>query len=159
MTVTLADVAAQNGPLSRKVLQYSAIMKQLVDKAKQHGFTERDWTTAMQDLVDFDHFQRIGNNLEVQTWPEYTRLLTAWAATAQWENTFKRITEVPGRVYLELEERSVLPNGQHTTVNSVSVYEFNAAGKLHHLDIYLQHLPFDPTAIADFEAGGRAHQN
>jgi hypothetical protein len=31
-----------------------------------------------------------------------------------------------------------LPDQRRTVVNSVSVYEFNKANKLRHLDIYLQ---------------------
>ena len=49
-------------------------------------------------------------------------------------------------VILELEERSRV--GEHTsTVNSVSIYEFNAAGKLRHLDIYLQMPPMDKSMM------------
>jgi hypothetical protein len=32
-------------------------------------------------------------------------------------------------------------NGETTIVNSVSVYEFDSAGKLRHLDVYLQMAP------------------
>ena len=68
---------------------------------------------------------------------EYVGFLTGWATSAEWEGSFKRITEAPGLVFLELEERSRY--GEMTSVvNSVSVYEFDEDGKIVHLDIYLQ---------------------
>ena len=41
--------------------------------------------------------------------------------------------------FLELTEHNTPRGGQESVVNSMSVYEYDAAGKLVHLDIYLQH--------------------
>ena len=49
----------------------------------------------------------------------------------------ERESRVDGESFLELEERSKTGE-RSSTVNSLSVYEFNEAGKLRHLDIYLQ---------------------
>ena len=53
------------------------------------------------------------------------------------DTVLRRISELPGLVYLELEERHTRPGGV-AVVNSLSVYEFNADGKIKHLDVYLQ---------------------
>jgi len=70
-------------------------------------------------------------------WSDYVNFLTNWATSSEWECSFKRITERPDLVFLELEERSKT-GGYSSIVNSVSVYEFNRAGKIRHVDIYLQ---------------------
>jgi hypothetical protein len=70
-------------------------------------------------------------------WQDYITFLTSWAMGSEWECSFKRITEAGNVVFLELEER--LKMGDFSSaVNSLSVYEFNDAGKIQHLDIYLQ---------------------
>jgi hypothetical protein len=122
-------------PLARKVLEYSQIMKQLVDKAKEPGFNKDSWA-PLAELIALDEFERVGCWLEVQRWPEYVEFLTQWAMHSQWECSFRRVTEKDGVVFLELEERSVV--GEHkSAVFSCTVYEFNDAGKLKHLDIVL----------------------
>lgn len=136
------EVVADHSGLARKVLEYSLIMKQKVDEAKQPGFSVDSWA-PLAALVDVENFERIGNFKEVMTWPQYVEFLTKWAQGSDWEGSFKRITEHDNVVLLELEERSRV--GEHTSVvNSMSVYEFDAAGKLRHLDIYLQMPPMDP---------------
>ena len=128
-------VGSQTG-LARKVLEYGLVMKRLVDEAKHPGFTDASWA-PLAELVAVDEFERVGNFLEVMRWPDYVTFLTKWAKSSTWECSFKRISEKQGVVFLELEERS--KTGAHSSVvNSMSVYEFNDAGKLRHLDIYLQ---------------------
>lgn len=135
----IRDVAGSYSGLSRKVLDYSLIMKRLVDAAKQPGFSVESWA-PLAELVATDEFERVGNFKEVMTWPEYTQFLTRWAMGSEWEGSFKRITEHGDVVFLELEERSRV--GEHrSVVNSLTVYEFNDAAKLRHLDIYLQMEP------------------
>jgi hypothetical protein len=137
MGITADEIrTAAQGPLSRIVLDYSVIMKRLVDEAKTPGFTVDSWA-PLGALVAVDDFVRVGAFKEVVSWKQYIAILTQWAVTAEWDCTFKRITEAPGRVYLELEERSGSGEGLDV-VNSMSVYEFNADNKLVHLDIYLQ---------------------
>jgi hypothetical protein len=132
----VTDVVGDYAGLSRTVLDYSLLMKRLVDEAKQPGFSAASWA-PLADLVAVDEFERIGNFKEVMRWPEYVEALTKWAVSSEWECSFKRITEKANLVFLELEERSKV-GGYGGVVNSVSVYEFNPAGKLRHLDIYLQ---------------------
>jgi hypothetical protein len=131
--------------LSRKVLDYSLVMKRLVDEAKRPGFSVDSWA-PLTEMVAVDDFERVGNFKEVMRWPEYVGFLTKWAAGADWECSFRRITEHDRVVWLELEERSRV-GGHVSVVNSMSVYEFDAAGKLRRLDIYLQAEPIDPDML------------
>jgi len=133
------DVIDGYNGVSRKVLDYSLIMKRMVDDAKQPGFCLESWQplNELAALVDVDGFERVGNFKEVMNWQEYTNFLINWAPTADWECSFKRITERGNVVILELEERTAAES-YSSVVNSLSVYEFNEAGKIEHLDIYLQ---------------------
>lgn len=145
----IEDVIDQYSGLSRKVLEYSRLMKRMVDEAKQPGFSESSWA-PLAAHVDTARFERVGNFKEVMNWQEYVAFLTPWAMHCGWECSFKRVTEAPGLVILELEERSEA-GGVTSTVNSVSVYEFDDAGKLVHLDIYLQMPMPDPEMLKSYE--------
>jgi hypothetical protein len=130
--------------LSRTVLDYSAIIKRLIDQAKQPGFSIESWA-PLAALVDTDRFVRVGNFKEVMDWQDYIGFLTNWAPNAEWECSFKRITENGDTVLLELEERTDA-GGFKSAVNSLSVYEFGPDGKIHHVDIYLQ-MPMPDSAM------------
>jgi len=132
----VGEVVDDYSGLSRKVLDYSLIMKRLVDRAKEPGFSVESWA-PLAELVAVDGFERVGNFKEVMDWDQYVSFLTSWAPSADWKCSFKRITEAPNLVFLELEERSTVGDIS-SAINSVSVYEFNGAGKVRHLDIYLQ---------------------
>lgn len=118
------------------VLLYTQTVKRLADAAKRPGFTADDWA-PLAALVDAGKFERVGNFKEVMNWPEYVGFLSNWAPSSQWEASFKRVSEVDGVVFLELEERSQV--GEFTSVvNSLSVYEFADDGKISRIDLYLQ---------------------
>lgn len=130
------EVLDDHAGLSRKALEYSLMMKRLVDSAKRPGFSARCWA-PLADWVAIEEFERVGNFKEVMNWQEYVNFLTRWAPSADWECSFKRVTEKADVVFLELEERSRTGN-LTSVVNSLSVYEFNRDGKIRHMDIYLQ---------------------
>jgi hypothetical protein len=150
-TYTDKAAAMAAGGNVRSVLEYSEVMKQLVDAAKQPGFTEASWA-PLAAMVDVENFVRVGCFKEVVDWKQYAAILTQWATSSQWECSFKRVTEDAGRVFLELEERSQVGDSRDV-VNSLTVYEFNAAGKLQHLDIYLQRA-MDQTSTGGWEQAG-----
>jgi len=132
----VSEIVGDYAGLSRKVLEYSLIMKRLVGEAKQPRFSVASWA-PLAELVAVDEFERVGNFKEVMNWQDYVSFLTNWAVSSEWDCSFKRITESRGVVFLELEERS--KTGDYSSVvNSVSVYEFTDAGKIRHIDIYLQ---------------------
>lgn len=130
------EIIDQYTGLCRTVLDYSVIVKQIVDSAKKAGFTADSWA-PLAALVDTDRFERVGNFKEVMDWPAYIGFLTDWAPTAEWECSFKRVTEKGGLVFLELEERTSSA-GFNSVVNSLSVYQFDEAGRITHVDVYLQ---------------------
>lgn len=130
------EIIELHSGLSHKVLKYSQLMKHLVDAAKKPGFSVESWN-PLKELIAIDEFERVGNFKEVMRWEDYINFLTGWATTSDWECSFKRVTEVENVVFLELEERSKIGNFK-SVVNSLSVYEFNSAGKIYHIDVYLQ---------------------
>ncbi|TDC71821.1 hypothetical protein E1200_01015 [Actinomadura sp. GC306] len=132
----IGDVIDDYTGNSRAVLEYASTTKRVVDGAKRPGFSAADWA-PLAALVAVGEFERVGNFKEVMTWDEYVDFLTGWAPSAEWECSFKRLTESGNLVFLELEERSTFGDYKNV-VNSVSVYDFNGAGKIRHIDVYLQ---------------------
>jgi hypothetical protein len=132
----VGDVIDDYAGRPRTVLEYCMTTKRLVDEAKTPGFSVDSWA-PLAELVATDEFERVGPFKEVMTWPDYVAFLTNWATSSEWECSFKRITEASGVVFLELEERSRIGEFSNV-VNSLSVYEFTGAGKIRHIDVYLQ---------------------
>jgi len=121
------------GPLTPTVLEYDRTVKRLV----RSDTTTIDWA-PLAEFVAIDEFERVGTFLEVQDWEQYTEMLSRWAsATGSFETTVRRVVEVAGFVYYEIEERH-FRGGDVTIVNSMTVFEFDEAGKIRHLDVYLQ---------------------
>ncbi|MCV7346738.1 hypothetical protein [Mycolicibacterium rhodesiae] len=134
--------------LSQTVLDYSALMKRLVDEAKQPGFSTESWA-PLAELIDTPNFVRVGNFKEVMNWDDYVAFLTNWATSSEWESEFKRVTEAGNVVFLELEERSRIGDFSNS-VNSVSVYEFDPSGKITRIGVYLQMALPDPDMLASY---------
>ncbi len=125
--------AADPGPLTRTVLDYTQAMKGLVPDIR----TPADWA-PLAEFVAVDDFERVGTFLEVQDWQQYTEMLTGWAsATDSFETTVRRVAELPGVVYYEIEERHRRGGNVHV-VNSMTVFGFDDDGRIRHLDVYLQ---------------------
>jgi len=123
--------------LAQQVLDFESTVKRLVKAAKDPGFTAAGWA-PLAEFVAVREFERVGTWMEVMNWQQYTEFMTQWASSSMgFDTVLRRISELPGLVYLELEERHTRPGGV-AVVNSLSVYEFNADGKIKHLDVYLQ---------------------
>ena len=144
----LDDVIGDYTGLAQTVLDYSALMKRMVDEAKEPGFTVDSWG-PLAELIDTENFVRVGNFKEVMNWQDYIGFLTSWASSSEWDCSFKRVTEAYNVVFLELEERSQIGTFSNS-VNSASVYEFNDAGKITHIDVYLQMALPDPEMLASY---------
>jgi hypothetical protein len=126
------------GSLSKVVLDYEAAMRAVVKSAVESGSRAVDWT-PLEEFVATSEFERVGTWMEVSDWQQYTAFLTQWAsASAGFETVIRRVSELPGLVYLEVEERHTRPDGRVDVVNSLSVYEFTDEAKIRHLDVYLQ---------------------
>ncbi len=128
--------------LSRKVIQYSEYFAELIGKRKIRELTDADWA-PIEAIVDVDTWERLGvfagAKAETFGWPTYRSCIAQYGGGTSWEGTLRRITELPGRVILELEERNT-SNGKTDVSNTVTIYEFGEAGKLRHLDVYVMPL-------------------
>lgn len=133
------DEAAVTGPLSRKVMQYGEIVARIVRAAKEPGWSAETGWSELEALIAVDDFERVGNDKARMGWPVYRQLLTGWATTTDFWSEFRRVSEVGNLVFLELVEHNTPRGGAESVVNSLSLYEFDGAGRLRHLDIYLQH--------------------
>jgi hypothetical protein len=121
------------GPLTRTVLAYVETMRRIVNDAS----ADPDWA-PLTEFVAVDEFERVGTRREVQDWQEYTDLLTKWASGAgRFETTLRRVCELSDVVYYEVEERHYRGDDVNV-VNSMTVFTYNEAGKIRHLDVYLQ---------------------
>jgi hypothetical protein len=138
MASTTRDKAAVTGTYARKVLQYGEIIERTVRAAKEPGFTEAGWD-ELASLLDTVKFERVGNDKAAMGWDVYRGLLMKWATTTDFWSEFHRISEVGNLVILELTEHNTSHWGTESVVNSCTLYEFDEAAKLVHLDIYLQH--------------------
>lgn len=139
MAESATEQSQVTGALSRKVLLYGDIIERTVKAAKQPGFTAQTGWAELEALMDVDKFERVGNDKARMGWLVYRELLTGWATTTDFWSEFHRISEAGNCVFLELTEHNTPRGGAESVVNSLSVYEFDEAGKLVHLDIYLQH--------------------
>jgi hypothetical protein len=124
------------GLLSAKVLEYATIVKELVVRAKEPGYSRSDWD-RLTEMIAVDEFERVGIYREKMTWDEYLDFMVPWAESKDFDTRLRRITEAGNLVFFEIEEDHIR-DGSLTLVNSMNVYEFNDAGKICHLDVYLQ---------------------
>ena len=124
------------GELTTKVLEYEKVLKALVPTVR----TSADWA-PLAELVAVEEFTRVGTFMEVQDWGQYTAMLTAWAlAVDSFETTLRRVSELSGLVYFEIEERH-RRGDRSEVVNSMTVFAFDDGARIRHLDVYLQRQP------------------
>ena len=125
--------------LTRTVIAYSEAFTAIADKARAGTLGDADWA-EMERLVDVENFVRegvfLGPVAEVIDWLTYRHYVTQYGGHTAWEGTLRHVTEQGDRVILELEERNTRGGMTHVS-NTVTVYEFNAEGKLRHLDVYV----------------------
>jgi hypothetical protein len=130
------------GPLGAKVLEWVAEMKHLTERGKQPDFSDADWA-PFERLAAVDEFERIGCFGESQTFQQMKDYLTPWARHGVHRSTFRRMTERADAVLLELDEFNDSGDGG-SVIRSVSIYGFNLAGKINHIDIYVSGEIFRP---------------
>jgi hypothetical protein len=124
------------GLLSARVLEYSEIIKSLVARAKEPGYSRDDWA-PLTEMIAVKDFERLGIYREKMTWDDYLDFMVPWATWKDFDTRLRRITEVGSLVFFEVEEHHI-KDGTITIVNSMNVYEFDDEGKIRHLDVYLQ---------------------
>ena len=146
--MTNDETARGEGALAAKVLEYDRVISELVKAAKEPGFSRASWA-PLEELVAVDDFQRVGILRETMNWEQYADFLTKWAASKGFSTTLRRINEVPPLVYYEVEEHHFV-GGETTIINSMSVFEFDDADKIRHLDVYLQGQLYSPGRVPDY---------
>jgi hypothetical protein len=121
------------GRQTETVLEFVETMRGLVPTVEGPARWE-----PLEAFVAVDEFERVGTFLEVQTWQQYTDMLTGWAsAIDSFETVVRRVSELDDLVYYEVEERHHRDGDVHV-VNSMTVFAFDDDGKIRHLDVYLQ---------------------
>ena len=134
------DVISKDvGGLTAKVQEYERVLKQVAATAQKPGFGRADWA-PLAELVAVDEFERVGIWRNTMKWPEYVDMLTEFTKANAFESSGQRIAEAGGRVFFDREERHIEGDTVHV-VNAMSVYEFDAGGKVRHLDVYIQGQP------------------
>jgi hypothetical protein len=165
-----------HGQLSDKVLEVCRTLQRLVAGAKQETNLNPAYWAPLAAFVAVDEFERVASDYssfvpedesgsagydatpfarDVLRWPEYIEVMSLWALSPSlWEFTVQRIAELPGLVYLELEERSRNGEGGRVDVaNSLSVYEFNGDGKIHRLRLAVADLSLRPWPMCSSSSG------
>ena len=125
------------GEFADRVMQLFDIMKRLVAKGRQGGVILRDFS-PLADLLAVEEFERVGPFHDALDWPAYIQLLSQWVNHSQgWDPVIKRVTEAPGIVYVQCEE--MITHGDRVDpFYSLSMYEFNEAGKIRRIEVYMQ---------------------
>jgi hypothetical protein len=129
---------AAAGPLATRFIAYSDALGRLVEGAKQHDFDSNETWAEIESYFDLPNFVRYGAFQEVTGWEGYRSLLTHWAATTHFWYNFRRLTEAEGRIVWELEEHNTPVGGEENVCHSLTVAQFNPAGRICRLDVYLQ---------------------
>ena len=136
----MTEEKARSGALgepAQKAMAVLDMMTEIVKDAKRPGFTTASWD-RMAALFDTENFGRIGPFLDVMDWRQYLEMLTQWATTTDFYSNFRRISVSGNLVFLEVEEHNTPQGGTEIVVNSMNVFNFDDAGKICFLNIYLQ---------------------
>ncbi|MDG2004368.1 MAG: hypothetical protein P8J20_13660 [Novosphingobium sp.] len=132
------DRSSVTGELALKCLEYTDCIKRTVEAAKAPGFNESGWD-ELAALLDTDVFERVGNDKVAMGWEVYRGLLMQWATSSDFWAEFHRVSQVGNLVFLELTEHNTLVGGDESVVNSLTSYQYDDAGRMVRLGIYLQH--------------------
>jgi hypothetical protein len=137
--VKVSSLTQPDQQLISVVMDYVATVKRLFGEAKQSGFNEANWA-PLAAFVSLNEFKWVSPAYEELGWSGYIAFLSEWASSVTWESNFQRIHQWQNTVFLEQEERCSFGDTVDI-VGMLAVYEFNEAGKICRLGIYLQHKP------------------
>lgn len=127
---------ASLGPKAQRVLKFEQRLREITASITSAEADPATWA-PLGDYLNLDTFRRTGVWLETMTFERYARFLTAWASGVDFDTVLLRVGETDDTVYLEVEEHHNRPEGEEV-VRSLSIYHFDAAGKIDTLDVYLQ---------------------
>lgn len=127
---------ASLGPKAQHVLEFEQRLREITASITSAEADPAAWT-PLGDYLNLDTFRRTGVWLETMTFEQYAGFLTAWASGVDFDTVLRRVGETSDTVYLEVEEHHTRPEGEEV-VRSLSIYHFDASGKIDTLDVYLQ---------------------
>jgi hypothetical protein len=120
--------------LAARALRYVEIVTEIVRLAKLPEHTAAAWN-ELAPLVAIDEFLLVGRGKQELDWPAAISCMDRWAVAAEFSSTLRRLEEVDRLVFMELEER-ITAQGQTSSRQTMTVYEFDAAGRLRRLDTF-----------------------
>jgi hypothetical protein len=121
-------------PLAARAVRYVEIVTEITRKAKLPGYTVATWNT-LAPLVATDEFLLVGHNKQELDWPATIACMDGWARAAEFSSALRRVEEAGALVFMELDEQ-VTVQGQTTRRHTMTMYEFDTAGKLRRLDAF-----------------------
>jgi hypothetical protein len=128
------DAPSEFGSLGQRVAAYDSCMRELILNAR----TADDWA-PLSNFVDTEAFTRTGCFLERHDWQGYLDMLVQWAgSTGRFETKLLHLTECGSKVFYEIQETHHRTSQEIDVVNSMTAFEFNDAGKIVALRVYLQ---------------------
>lgn len=113
---------------------YMNFVKGEAPRTAEPGFAFADWDELAR-LVDTERFVRVGKHGEAMSWPRAVELMHTNIGSRK-AYTLRAATEVGDRVFLEMEERVMGPDGLHA-FDSVYIFSFDAAGKITRLEVFM----------------------
>ncbi len=115
----------------RRAIAFGDTLADVVNGKNEEGFD------AMLPLIDAERFRRRGNERDYEMdWPTYRGMCEQWKGTnGLYEKELFRATEAGNVVYLDLNERSVSPEGEESTLRSISIYHFDDADRIYGVDV------------------------
>ena len=118
-------------PRAQRAVAYGDTMAAIIN-----GTSADNWD-ALLPLIDAQRFVRRGNERDrPMDWPAYRAMLEQWqAGGSAYEKHLHRASEAGNVVYLDLDELSTLPNGQKSSLRSISIYEFDDADRIVAVDV------------------------
>ena len=126
-----------SGRLSAVAINFVNTMKRIADKGREPGFSKADWA-PLAAFIEQDGFVRVGPYHDQCDWAHYEELITQWVTHSEgWTPVVKRINEAPGVVFMQCEEM-ITQGDQIFPFHSLAAYEFNAAGKICRIDVFMQ---------------------
>ena len=123
-------------PLSQKVIDYFDTTARLVKRAKQPDFSQEEWD-ELAALIAVDAYERVAANKGSRNWREDVALRSQWSGMIDFDTEIRRVKEVGNLVYVDLVE-TITANGKTNKVNTLGVFEFDAAAKISRLLTYQQ---------------------
>lgn len=123
------------GALAERTRHYVERVAQIAQAARNPGFNRSAWD-ELDPLVATDVFMLIGRSKQEMAWTEAVETMNLWATKTIYAYEVRRLEESGALVFMELDERSSTSEGGTTALNTMTVFEFDADGKIRRIDAF-----------------------